>query len=166
MKLTFPNGEHGQVMLSDGVNRIGSAPDQREFDAFRAARSALHHHARNRIGRAGVAAIEPEYGRGEGQRAVVIKQAAHLHAAPGGLLQHSDHCLGARAGLDQIQLQIDLALLLGQQLGQLHLRPPNRQPVAAHARSVQHVVNQPHHVRHLPLHDAVRVLDCDIVAFR
>jgi hypothetical protein len=27
MKLTFPNGEHGQVMLSDGVNRIGSAPD-------------------------------------------------------------------------------------------------------------------------------------------
>lgn len=27
MKLTFPNGEHAQVLLSDGVNRIGSAPD-------------------------------------------------------------------------------------------------------------------------------------------
>lgn len=27
MKLIFPNGEHGQVMLSEGVNRIGSAPD-------------------------------------------------------------------------------------------------------------------------------------------
>lgn len=27
MKLTFPNGEHGQVLLSDGVSRIGSAPD-------------------------------------------------------------------------------------------------------------------------------------------
>ncbi|MEO8741744.1 MAG: FHA domain-containing protein [Lysobacteraceae bacterium] len=27
MKLVFPNGEHPQVMLSPGVNRIGSAPD-------------------------------------------------------------------------------------------------------------------------------------------
>lgn len=27
MKLIFPNGEHGQVLLSEGVNRIGSAPD-------------------------------------------------------------------------------------------------------------------------------------------
>lgn len=27
MKLTFPNGEHSQVLLSDGVSRIGSAPD-------------------------------------------------------------------------------------------------------------------------------------------
>jgi pSer/pThr/pTyr-binding forkhead associated (FHA) protein len=27
MKLLFPNGEHGQVLLSPGVNRIGSAPD-------------------------------------------------------------------------------------------------------------------------------------------
>lgn len=27
MKLIFPNGEHSQALLSDGVNRIGSAPD-------------------------------------------------------------------------------------------------------------------------------------------
>lgn len=27
MKLVFPNGEHGQVLLSHGVNRIGSAAD-------------------------------------------------------------------------------------------------------------------------------------------
>ncbi len=27
MKLVFPNGEHPQVLLSPGVNRIGSAPD-------------------------------------------------------------------------------------------------------------------------------------------
>lgn len=27
MKLIFPNGEHGQVLLSEGVNRVGSAPD-------------------------------------------------------------------------------------------------------------------------------------------
>jgi pSer/pThr/pTyr-binding forkhead associated (FHA) protein len=27
MKLIFPNGEHAQVLLSQGVNRIGSAPD-------------------------------------------------------------------------------------------------------------------------------------------
>jgi pSer/pThr/pTyr-binding forkhead associated (FHA) protein len=27
MKLTFPNGEHGQVLLSNGPNRIGSAAD-------------------------------------------------------------------------------------------------------------------------------------------
>jgi pSer/pThr/pTyr-binding forkhead associated (FHA) protein len=27
MKLIFPNGEHPQALLSDGVNRIGSAPD-------------------------------------------------------------------------------------------------------------------------------------------
>jgi pSer/pThr/pTyr-binding forkhead associated (FHA) protein len=27
MKLIFPNGEHPQVLLSEGVNRIGSAPD-------------------------------------------------------------------------------------------------------------------------------------------
>jgi pSer/pThr/pTyr-binding forkhead associated (FHA) protein len=27
MKLIFPNGEHSQVLLSDGMNRIGSAPD-------------------------------------------------------------------------------------------------------------------------------------------
>lgn len=27
MKLLFPNGEHSQVLLSAGVNRIGSAPD-------------------------------------------------------------------------------------------------------------------------------------------
>ncbi|MBD8526161.1 FHA domain-containing protein [Pseudomarimonas arenosa] len=27
MKLIFPNGEHSQVLLSDGVNRVGSAPD-------------------------------------------------------------------------------------------------------------------------------------------
>ncbi len=27
MKLTFPNGEHPQALLNDGVNRIGSAPD-------------------------------------------------------------------------------------------------------------------------------------------
>lgn len=27
MKLIFPHGEHSQVLLSDGVNRIGSAPD-------------------------------------------------------------------------------------------------------------------------------------------
>jgi pSer/pThr/pTyr-binding forkhead associated (FHA) protein len=27
MKLLFPNGEHSQVLLSTGVNRIGSAPD-------------------------------------------------------------------------------------------------------------------------------------------
>jgi pSer/pThr/pTyr-binding forkhead associated (FHA) protein len=27
MKLVFPNGEHGQVLLSAGVNKIGSAPE-------------------------------------------------------------------------------------------------------------------------------------------
>ena len=27
MKLLFPNGEHSQVLLSSGVNRIGTAPD-------------------------------------------------------------------------------------------------------------------------------------------
>ena len=27
MKLVFPNGEHSQMLLSQGVNRIGSAPD-------------------------------------------------------------------------------------------------------------------------------------------
>lgn len=27
MKLTFPNGEHGQVLLSPGINRIGSGAD-------------------------------------------------------------------------------------------------------------------------------------------
>jgi len=27
MKLIFPNGEHAQALLSEGVNRIGSAPD-------------------------------------------------------------------------------------------------------------------------------------------
>ena len=27
MKLVFPNGEHGQVLLSHGVNRIGSAAE-------------------------------------------------------------------------------------------------------------------------------------------
>ncbi|GIX35407.1 MAG: hypothetical protein KatS3mg126_1186 [Lysobacteraceae bacterium] len=27
MKLIFPNGEHAQVLLSEGINRIGSAPD-------------------------------------------------------------------------------------------------------------------------------------------
>ena len=27
MKLIFPNGEHPQVLLSEGVNRVGSAPD-------------------------------------------------------------------------------------------------------------------------------------------
>lgn len=27
MKLVFPNGEHSQVLLNDGINRIGSAPD-------------------------------------------------------------------------------------------------------------------------------------------
>jgi pSer/pThr/pTyr-binding forkhead associated (FHA) protein len=27
MKLTFPNGEHGQVLLSSGANRVGSAAD-------------------------------------------------------------------------------------------------------------------------------------------
>ncbi|MEO6102145.1 MAG: FHA domain-containing protein, partial [Pseudoxanthomonas sp.] len=27
MKLVFPNGEHGQVLLHPGANRIGSGPD-------------------------------------------------------------------------------------------------------------------------------------------
>ena len=27
MKLVFPNGEHMQVLLSAGVNRVGSGPD-------------------------------------------------------------------------------------------------------------------------------------------
>lgn len=27
MKLVFPNGEHGQVLLSPGINRIGASPD-------------------------------------------------------------------------------------------------------------------------------------------
>ena len=27
MKLVFPNGEHGAVLLSPGVNRIGTAPN-------------------------------------------------------------------------------------------------------------------------------------------
>lgn len=27
MKLVFPNGEHGQVLLNPGVNRIGSSAE-------------------------------------------------------------------------------------------------------------------------------------------
>ncbi len=46
----------------------------------------------------------------EGQAAVIIKQAAHLHAALGGLHQRLHHGFSASTRLHQVQLQIDLAL--------------------------------------------------------
>ncbi|MNE61404.1 hypothetical protein D3C80_1566170 [compost metagenome] len=46
----------------------------------------------------------------EGQRAIVIEQAAHPHTAPCGLLQRCDDRFGAGASLDQIQFEVDLEL--------------------------------------------------------
>ncbi|MNM66095.1 hypothetical protein D3C81_775620 [compost metagenome] len=52
-------------------------------------------------------------GAGERQGAVVVEQAAHPHAAPGGLLQRIDHRLGAGTGFYQVQFQVDLELGTG-----------------------------------------------------
>ena len=43
MKLVFPNGEHGQVLLSPGVNRIGSDPRGRRGAGRPGSAGALRH---------------------------------------------------------------------------------------------------------------------------
>ncbi|MNF51747.1 hypothetical protein D3C84_330710 [compost metagenome] len=51
--------------------------------------------------------------QGKRQAAIVIEQAAHPHAALGGLHQRLDHGLGTRPRLHQIELQFDLLLGAG-----------------------------------------------------
>lgn len=67
------------------------------------------------------ALAQPE---GKRQAAVIIKQAAHLHAALGGQHQRLHHGIGTGPGFDQIQFKIDL--LLGPGNAHQHLREETR----------------------------------------
>ena len=83
--------------------------------------------------------VEPEFdpgigqsapqARGKRQAAVSVKQTTHPHFAPGRLFQGLHNGFGTVAGLNQIQLQIDMFLRLvdSRQHAREKLRPVNQQ---------------------------------------